>query len=113
MLLRPGNGQGILSARFQVLDAGLTDTAEADVTAMAHVFHNTDTVDLLPDVRDGLTRKERIILYCLQQAQLESGGRNVPTIMLYGRVVEHVDIGQEEFQSILTRLVGMTRNTSL
>ena len=70
------------------------------------------TVDLIPDARDGLTRKQRIILYCLQQAQEELGGRNVPTIMLYGRVVEHVDISQEEFQVLLNQLVGMTRSGS-
>ena len=62
--------------------------------------------DDLSDVRDGLTKKERAILYCLQQAQKELGGRNVPTIMLYGRVLELVDIGQEEFQTILARFVG-------
>lgn len=63
----------------------------------------------LPDVRDGLNRKERAILYCLQQTQKELGNRNVPTIMLYGRVVEIVDISQEEFQTILSRMVGMTK----
>lgn len=63
----------------------------------------------LPDVRDGLNRKERAILYCLQQSQKELGNRNVPTIMLYGRVVELVDISREEFQVILSRLVGMTK----
>lgn len=68
-------------------------------------------LDDIPDVRDGLTRKERAILYCLQQAQEELGGRNVPTILLYGRVVELVDIGEEEFQAILSRFVGMTRSS--
>lgn len=63
----------------------------------------------LPDGRDGLNRKERAILYCLQQTQKELGNRNVPTIMLYGRVVEIVDISQEEFQTILSRMVGMTK----
>lgn len=65
--------------------------------------------DNLPDVRDGLNKKERAILYCLQQAQQELGGRNVPTIMLYGRVVELVDISPEEFQTILSRFVGLTK----
>jgi hypothetical protein len=65
--------------------------------------------DDLPDVRDGLNKKERAILYCLQQAQQERGDRNVPTVMLYGRVVELVDIGPEEFQTILSRFVGLTR----
>ncbi len=61
----------------------------------------------IPDVRDGLTRKERAILYCLKKAQEEMGGRNVPTIMLYGRVVELVDISPEEFQILLSRMVGV------
>jgi hypothetical protein len=65
--------------------------------------------DAIPDVRDGLTKKERAILYCLHQAQHERGNRNVPTIMLYGRVVELVDISAEEFQTILSRFVGLTR----
>jgi hypothetical protein len=62
--------------------------------------------DLIPDVRDGLTRKERMVLYCLQQAQQDFKGRNVPTITLYGRVLEKVDMSQAEFQAILTRMVG-------
>jgi hypothetical protein len=61
----------------------------------------------IPDVRDGLTRKERAILYCLKKTQEELGGRNVPTIMLYGRVVELVDISQEEFQILVSRMVGV------
>ncbi len=38
--------------------------------------------DLIPDVRDGLTRKERAVLYCLRETQNELNGRNVPTLML-------------------------------
>jgi len=30
----------------------------------------------------------------------------VPTALLYGRVVEHVNVTVEEFQSVLQRLVG-------
>lgn len=67
--------------------------------------------DDLPDVRDGLNKKERAILVCLQEAQKEFGDRSVPTITLYGRVVEKIDISQEEFQQILARLVGGTRNS--
>ncbi len=63
--------------------------------------------DNIPDVRDGLTRVERVILLCLKQAQEEKHGRMVSTAMLYGRVVEHVDIGVPEFQRILQRLVGI------
>lgn len=65
--------------------------------------------DNIPDVRDGLTRKERAILYCLQQAQKDLGDRNVPTILLYGRVLELVDISQGEFQTILSRFAGLTK----
>jgi hypothetical protein len=65
--------------------------------------------DEVPDVLDGLLKKERAILYCLQQAQQELGDRNVPTIMLYGRVLELIDISREEFQTILSRFVGLTR----
>ena len=72
-------------------------------------MNNNSIFENLPDVRDGLNRKERAILYCLQQTQQELGGRNVPTIMLYGRVCELVDISQEEFQTILSRFVGLTK----
>ena len=60
----------------------------------------------LPDVRDGLSRKERVILYCIDKIQKERGGRNVPTAMLYGRVVEYVDISIDEMQLILQKLTG-------
>lgn len=59
----------------------------------------------LPDVRDGLTRKERVVLYVMDQLQKERGGRSVPTAMLYGRVVEHVDMSGEELQAILQRMM--------
>src|SRR5882762_6723371 len=62
--------------------------------------------DYLPDVRDGLTHRERVVLQCLHALQEERGGRNVPTGMLYGTVVEHVDMSVEEMQSILVRLIG-------
>jgi hypothetical protein len=60
----------------------------------------------LPDVRDGLTHRERIVLQCLYELQQERGGRDVPTGMLYGSVVEYVDMSMEEMQSILMRLIG-------
>jgi len=60
----------------------------------------------LPDIRDGLTQRERIVLQCLHALQQERGGRDVPTGMLYGSVVEHVDMTVEEMQSILVRLIG-------
>ncbi len=65
---------------------------------------NSYELNNLPDIRDGLTREERIVLYCLDQLQNERGGRNVPTAMLYGRVVEYVNISENELQLILQRL---------
>ena len=58
----------------------------------------------LPDVRDGLTRKERVVLYVLHKAQEERGGRNVPTAMLWGRVCEYFYISPEELSEMLARL---------
>jgi hypothetical protein len=69
-------------------------------------MRNRDPHDDLPDVRDGLTRRERIVLWCLGELQAERGDRHVPTGMLYGSVVEHVNMSVEEMQSILVRLVG-------
>lgn len=69
--------------------------------------------DIIPDARDGLNRKERVILYCLNEAQKEFVGRNVPTALLYGRVIEHMDMSQTEFQTILSRMAGLTRDTHL
>ena len=60
--------------------------------------------DSLPDVRDGLTRKQRIILYCLHQLQKEREGRHVPSAMLYGRVAEYLDISVDEFETTLAKL---------
>ncbi|MEX1666719.1 hypothetical protein [Zhongshania arctica] len=71
--------------------------------------YHSSVFENLPDVRDGLNKKERAILYCLHETQKELGGRNVPTIMLYGRVLEMVDISKGEFQSILSRFVGLTK----
>jgi hypothetical protein len=66
--------------------------------------------DHIPDVRDGLTRIERIVLYCIDQIQKERGGRNVPTVMLYGRVVEYVNISEQELQLILQRLTSYNQS---
>ncbi len=63
-------------------------------------------LDNFADVRDGLTRKERIVLYCLTQLQKERSGRNAPTAMLYGRVLEHMDMSECELQEILQRFSG-------
>jgi hypothetical protein len=64
-------------------------------------------------VRDGLTRKERVILYVLHETQKERKGRYVPTAMLYGRVVERIDISVEEFQRILQRMAGVEGGQSV
>ncbi len=60
--------------------------------------------DVLADVRDGLTREERIVLYVLHETQKERGGRNVPTAMLWGRVCEHFYISPEDLSEMLARL---------
>ena len=58
----------------------------------------------VPDARDGLTRKERIVLWVLAQTQAENGDRSVKLPMLYGRVLVHVDMSIEELQRIVARL---------
>jgi hypothetical protein len=60
--------------------------------------------DTLPDVRDGLTREERVVLYVLHETQKERGGRDVPTTMLWGRVCEHFYIRPEDLSAMLARL---------
>jgi hypothetical protein len=62
------------------------------------------SIDDIPDVRDGLTRKERIVLKVLSDTQAERGDRNVPTAMLWGRVNEHLDMSPEELSALLARL---------
>ena len=60
--------------------------------------------DRIPDVRDGLTRQERVVLYVLAQAQKERGDRNVPTAMLWGRVCEYFYISPQDLSEMLARL---------
>ncbi len=60
----------------------------------------------MPDVRDGLTRVERVVLVTLQTLQAEKGGRSVSTMELYGRVLEQVDLSRVELQAVLSRLAG-------
>jgi hypothetical protein len=60
--------------------------------------------DVIPDVRDGLTREERVVLYVLHETQKERGGRDVPTVMLWGRVCEHFYISPEDLSAMLARL---------
>ncbi|WP_083329194.1 hypothetical protein [Marinobacter salinus] len=61
-------------------------------------------MEVIPDVRDGLTRTERIVLYVVHETQRELNGRNVPTAMLYGRVLEYVDMSEAELHVYLDRL---------
>jgi hypothetical protein len=64
----------------------------------------THANDRIPDVRDGLTRQERVVLYVLHETQKERGDRNVPTAMLWGRVCEHFYISPEDLSAMLARL---------
>ena len=63
----------------------------------------------IPDVRDGLTHEERVVLHVLHETQRERGDRNVPTAMLWDRVCEHFYISPEELSALLARL-GARRN---
>jgi hypothetical protein len=60
--------------------------------------------DHIPDIRDGLTREERIVLWVLHETQKERGDANVPTPMLWGRVCEHFYISPEDLSAMLARL---------
>lgn len=68
-------------------------------------------LDHIPDVRDGLTRVERVVLWQLWKLEKEMPGRSVPTAMLYGRVVDHgINMTPEQLSRLLGRLGAMTRN---
>jgi hypothetical protein len=58
-----------------------------------------------------LTRLESIILWQLLETQQELGRDSVPTALLYGRVVEHINVSVDEFQIALQRLVGTGTTT--
>jgi len=60
--------------------------------------------EYMADVRDGLNRRERVVLHVLHETQRERGGRNVPTVMLWGRVCEHFYISPGELSEMLARL---------
>ena len=72
-------------------------------TSPKHVPMNSPD-DSLPDIRDGLTREERVVLHVLRETQKERGDRNVPTAMLWGRVCEHFYISPEDLSAMLARL---------
>jgi hypothetical protein len=69
-------------------------------------MRRANACDDLPDVRDGLTRVERVVLCALHEAQRELGDRSVPSAMLYGRVALQLSISIDDFQAVLRRLVG-------
>jgi DNA gyrase/topoisomerase IV subunit A len=73
---------------------------------MADDAYPPHSLNRIPDVRDGLTRLERVILWVLHEAQNDFGDRRVPTATIYGRVVEHVNVSVDEFQRTLARLTG-------
>ncbi|MDX2012910.1 MAG: hypothetical protein SFW67_22115 [Myxococcaceae bacterium] len=58
----------------------------------------------LPDVRDGLTSLERVVLVTLAECQREMPGRPVPTALLFGRLSERVDLRPDELMALLARL---------
>ena len=60
--------------------------------------------EYMADVRDGLSRRERVVLHVLHETQRERHGRNVPTAMLWGRVCEHFYISPEDLSEMLARL---------
>jgi hypothetical protein len=60
--------------------------------------------DIIPDIRDGLTRRERVVLYVLHETQKERADRNVPTAMLWGRVCELIDMSPDELSTIHAKL---------
>ena len=64
-------------------------------------------LDDIPDARDGLTRKERVVLWVLRRAEADRKGRGVRAAMLYGRAVEHADMSIAEFMRIVERLSGL------
>jgi hypothetical protein len=69
-------------------------------------FDDRSDHDALPDVRDGLTRVERVFLSVMNEARAEFGERHIPVALIYGRVVEHINISVSELQRVLVRLSG-------
>ena len=87
------------------------------IVFFAGIGHFTDVMkepkplrDAIPDVRDGLTQKERAVLVCLNDLQQENGDRNVPTILLWGELIERgYDISRDELNEMLARLGAMRK----
>jgi hypothetical protein len=88
-------------------DDDATDATRVDIRpnprgAVAEV--GLDLRDAIADVRDGLTREERVVLWVLHETQKERGDRGVPTTMLWGRVCEHFYISPEDLSEMLAKL---------
>jgi hypothetical protein len=79
-------------------------SASRDTSDAAGLETEQDLRNALADVRDGLTREERVVLWVLHETQSERGGRSVPTTMLWGRVCEHFYISPEDLSEMLARL---------
>jgi hypothetical protein len=62
------------------------------------------TCDRIPDIRDGLTREQRVVLYVLRQLQQERGDADIPTPLLWGRVCEHFYISPQRLSMMLAQL---------
>ena len=65
-----------------------------------------DPAAQLPDVRDGLTHLERVVLEELRAARADASGRRISAAELYGRVVEREAVSVEAFSRVLRRLTG-------
>ena len=79
-------------------------SASRDASDAERLDRQPDLRNTLADVRDGLTREERVVLWVLHETQKERGGRSVPTTMLWGRVCEHFYVSPEELSAMLARL---------
>ena len=103
--------ESVVQARRMKLPAqgelfGRTKASQAKRAAKPRRENRRAVRNHLPDARDGLTREQRVILYQLNKTQRERNDRNVPTLMLYGRVCEHISISPERFKKLLAQLVG-------
>ena len=81
-----------------------TSASRGDPPDAANAATEPDLRNAIADVRDGLTREERVVLWVLHETQKERGGRSVPTTMLWGRVCEHFYITPEDLSAMLARL---------
>ena len=56
------------------------------------------------------SRIPSIVLWVLSETQKELGGRNVPTAMLYGRVLEHIDMSEADLYDLLIKLGAASKD---